>query len=194
MVNSQYKLDTELYDQDTVDAETIRLKVESGKDFKYLTEMQSKASENPALAKEADYKQQIADYTKQVGPVAKAIQESCTALKGVNLNGKTGADAFTTDLPVSEETRSKIESLVTQYAVTNQIPLDESGRANLNEFAQNVALIADWKNMAVHIASKTEERIRAEFHNPSTIQRGADNPVNDKDVQAKQMLDFVLNS
>lgn len=195
MIKSQYKLDPELYDQDTVDAETIRLKVESQKDFKYLDELQTKASANPALVKEEDYKQQIADYTKQVSPVAKAIQESLTALKGVNLNGKTGADAFTTDLPVSEETRSKIADLATQYAITNQIPMDEAGQAHIREFCENVALIADWKNMAVHIASKTEERIRAEFHNPSTIQRGPDKPDSDsKAAKEREVFERVMNS
>lgn len=195
MIKSTYKLDEELYDKETVEAEKIRLKIDSQKDFQYLTELQTKASENPALAKEEDYKAKIADYTKQVLPVAKSIQDSLTALKGVNLNGKQGTDAFITDLPVSEETRSKIADLATQYAVTNQIPLDEAGQANIREFAANVALIADWKNMAVHIASKTEERIRAEFHNPSSIQRGPDSPAADgKALREQEILNQVLNS
>jgi len=194
MINSTYKLDTETYDKGIVDAELIRLKVDSQKDSKFLDELQTKAAENPAQAKQEEYKANLEAYTKKVEPIAKSIQESLTAIKGVSLNGKNGAEAVTADLPISDESRARIADLVTQYAVSNNIPLDEQGQKLLNEFAENVAWIDNKQNFAIHIAAKTEERIRAEFHNPSSIDRGQDNPVDDKASLAKQQEAWVLEN
>lgn len=192
MINNQYKLDESAFDKDIVEGEKIRLKVESQKDFKYLEDLQAKASENPAQVQQQEQDNLVKEYTAKISPIAKSIQDSFTVIKGVNLNGKQGADAITIDLPVSEESRAQIADLVTQHALMHNIRLDEKGMEHLNEFARNVSLISNWESMAIHIASKTEERIRAEFHNPSGIPRGDDNPADDKSVKDQQLLDFVL--
>lgn len=194
MIKSSYKLDESIHDKEIVDAEKIRLKVDAQKDFKYLEDLQVKAAENPANAQKQQTENLVKEYTAKVAPIAKSIQDSLTAIKGVNLNGKEGAEAITIDLPISDESRSKISDLVTQYAVANNIQLNDQGLAHLNEFAQNVALISNWDNMAKHIASKTEERIRTEFHNPSNINRGDDNPADDATVREKQIYDFIVNN
>lgn len=194
MIKSTYKLSTDDYEKSIVDAELVRLKVDSKKDLQFLEELQTKSAQNPAEVKQAEFQAKIQDYTKSVEPIAKSIQESLTALKGVNLNGKQGQDAIVIDLPVSEESRSKISELVTKFAVQNDIPLNDQGISQLKEFAENVALIENWRSMAVDIASKTEERIRAEFHNPSNINRGQDNPNDNKATLEKQTEEWVLQN
>lgn len=192
MVNSSYKIGDD-FDKSIIDSELIRLKIDSKKDFQFLEELKTKSATNPLEAKQAEYETKIQEYTKSVQPIAKSIQESLTLIKGVNLNGKQGQDAITIDLPISEESRSKISDLVVKFAVQNDIPLNEQGIQELKGFAENVAIIENWRSMAVDIASKTEERIRAEFHNPSNINRGNDNPVDSKVTQEKQIEDWVLN-
>lgn len=193
MVNSTYKISDE-YEKSIVDSEMVRLKIDAKNDFKFLEELQTKASTSPTDAKKAEYEAKIQEYAKSVEPIAKSIQESLTVIKGVNLNGKQGADAITTDLPISEESRSKISELVVSYAVQNDIPLNDQGISQLKEFAENVAIIENWRSMAVDIASKTEERIRAEYHNPSNIDRGQDNPHDNKATQEKQTEEWVLQN
>lgn len=194
MINSMYKLDPEVYEKAIVDAENVRLKVESKKDAEYLEKLQTNAAINPAETQQAEYAARIEEYAKKVEPIAKSIQESLTAIKGVNLNGKQGEDAILIDLPVSEETRAKLTDVVTQYAVQNNIPLTNEGTQHLKEFAENLALIDNWKSMAIDIASKTEERIRAEFHNPSSIQRGIDNPADNKAAQELATQEWVIEN
>lgn len=194
MINSTYKLDPDVYEKAVVDAETIRLKIDSKRDSEFLEKLQTNAAVNPAETQKADYAAKIQDYAQKVEPIAKSIQESLTAIKGVSLNGKQGEDAIVIDLPISEETRAKLTDVVTQYAVQNNIPLTPEGTQHLKEFAENVALIDNWKSMAIDIASKTEERIRSEFHNPSSIQRGVDNPVDTKAAADKATEEWVLEN
>ena len=194
MVNSTYKLDPETYEKAVVDTETIRLKIDSKRDLEFLEKLQTNAAVNPAETQKADYAAKIQDYAQKVEPIAKSIQESLTAIKGVSLNGKQGKDAITIDLPISEETREKVADLVTQFAVQNNIPLTSEGTQQLKEFAENVALIDNWKSMAIDIASKTEERIRSEFHNPSSIQRGIDNPADDKAASEQATQEWVIEN
>lgn len=193
MVNASYKISDD-FEKSIIDSETIRLKIDSKKDFQFLEELKTKSATNPLEAKKTEYETKIQEYSKSVEPIAKSIQESLTAIKGINLNGKQGQDAITIDLPISEESRNKISDLVVKFAVQNDIPLNEQGIQDLKEFAENVAIIDNWRNMAVDIASKTEERIRAEFHNPSNINRGNDNPNDGKVTQEKQIEDWVLNN
>lgn len=193
-LKSLYKLDEAVYDEDTIAESKVNLKIDSKKDGEYLEQFKAKVTENPAKAQQQDFENQIAEYTAKVTPIAKSIQDSLTAIKGVNLNGKTGADAFITDLPLSDESRSKISDLVSDYASRENIPLDERGIQVLREFAENVAWISNKENFAIDIASKAEARVRAEFHNPSTISRGVDASNTDATVAAKQMEDFILGT
>lgn len=192
MINANYKLDEQLFDKTIVDADQIRLKIDSKKDLQFLEELQVQSASNPAEIQQKAQQEQVQKYTDQVTPIAKSIQESLTAIKGVSLNGKQGNDAIVTDLPISEESRSKIADMVTQFAVMNNVPLNAEGEKILKEFANNVAIVENFQNIIVDVASKTEERIRAEFHNPSTIQRGNDNPNDNKVTQEKQLEEWVL--
>lgn len=191
-IKSRYKLDDSLFDEDVIAANKVDLKLDAKKDAEFLETFKAKVSENPIEAQQQDLQKKVQELTEKVTPIAKSIQESLTTIKGVNLNGKSGDDAFITDLPVSEESRSKISDIVTQYAVANNIEPNEEGLKNLNQFAENIAVIENWRNWMIDAASKTELRVRAEFDNPSTIERGNDNPVDHKAVSAKQQEDWVL--
>lgn len=191
-IKSRYKLDDTLYDEDVVSANKVDLKLDAKKDAEFLETFKAKVSENPVEAQQQDLQKKVQEYTARVTPIAKSIQENLTAIKGVNLNGKAGEDAFITDLPVSEETRSKISEIVTQYAVANEIELNEEGVKNLNTFAENIAAVQNWRNWMIDAASKAELRVRAEFDNPSTIERGNDNPVDQSAITAKKQEEWVL--
>ncbi len=192
-IKSLYKLDEETYDADIIAENKINLKLNAKKDEEFLESFRVKLEENPAQQQQQDFTKQIAEYTEKVTPIIKSIGEKYTAIKGVNLNGKTGNDAFTLDLPVSEESRNAIKDLATQFAVANNIALDEKGVSTIDEYVKNVLWIQNKESIAIHIASETERRIRAEFDNPSTIDRGQDNPsANAGALAAKQQEDWVL--
>lgn len=191
-IKSLYKLDEGTYDENIIADNKVALKLAANKDEEFLNSYRVKLSENPVAKQQEDYNKQIAEYTEKVSPIAKSIQEKYTAIKGVNLNGKTGEDAITIDLPISEESRNVIADLATQYAVANNIPLDEKGIKNINEYVENVLWIQNREANIIHIASETERRVRAEFNNPSSIDRGQDNPTDDSALAAKQQEEWVL--
>lgn len=193
LLKDQYRLDEDVYDANIVAADKVKLKVEAAKDYEYLQGLKAKSEVTLAAAQQEDLQKQVREYAEKVTPIAKQIQESLTAIKGVNLNGKSGDEAFVTDLPVSEETRSQIADIVKEYAQNAAIPLNAEGIEHLKTYANNVAVINNWKNWVIDAASKAEQKVRAEYHNPSNISRGQDNPVNQSATTKQQTDQWVLD-
>lgn len=191
-IKSLYKLDEATFDADIIAENKINLKLDAKKDEEFLDSFRVKITENPASKQQEIQEKQKAEYTEKVIPIAKSIQEKYTAIKGVNLNGKTGEDAVTLDLPVSEESRNYLADLTTKFASDYNIPLTNEGIKQLEEYAESVLWIQNRQSIAIHIASETERRVRAEFDNPSTIDRGPDNPSDNSALAAKQQEEWVL--
>lgn len=197
-INKTYQLDDNIYDSDAIAGSEIDLKIDSKKEYEYLQGFKAKASEVPTPPvdnTEAEMERSIAEYRQKITPIAQSIQSEFTAIKGVNLNGKTGDEALNLDIPVSEDSKNQIAKLVSDYATVNDIPMDEKGVAHLKEFAKRTLILNNFESIAIHINSKAEERIRAEVHNPASINRGQDAPrTSAADAMAAEIYNHVMNN
>lgn len=198
-IKNTYKLDEQQYDADQIKTSNIDLKLDAKKDLEYLEQYKAKVEEIPANAAEqaqaqrqAELDQQVANYRKEVAPIAKLIQDDFTAIKGVNVNGKKGDEAVTIDLPVNEEHKAKISEWLTDYATINNIKLDDAGKEHLRDFAKRTLIYQNFDALAIHINNTAEERIRQQYHNPANIDRGNEPPATQND-EASKMKEFVLN-
>lgn len=197
-IKTDYKLDEEAYEKDIVDANRITLKLNAKKDLEFLQQFKAELSENKAEKSkeeaEKEFQKQIAEYTEKVKPIAKSIQDNFSVIKSVNINGKTGEEAHLIDIPVPEDLQKNLSELAETFAVQHNIPLNEEGLKVLNEYVENVIWIKNRQNIAIHIASETERRVRTEFDNPASISRGQDNPADTSAVKAKELEDWVLDN
>ena len=195
MVNNQYKLDPDLHTDEEIRLAKIQLQIDSDTDKAYLAQYKAEVSTSPQAKQQADLEKQVTEYAAKAEPVVKKLVSDYTSgIKGVNLNGKRGDEAIVTDLPVSEESVRQAEQVVLESLVAQQVPLNEENIGKAKEFLENYLIVTNWKSMAIDIASKTEERIRQEFHNPAVIDRGIDNPNTSQKSSHQETLDWIVQN
>ena len=173
------KYEIDLNDKDFVmdkNAE-IALKIDSSADRDFLkthkAEVSAVPEDNTAKMQQLQ-EQQNQQRIQAVLPIAQAVtNETLSSIfKEVSINGKTGVDAIKIELPISEENKPALLEAVNNYVQNFNVPATEEGRKQIAAFVENSAVIQNWKNWAIDIASKTELRVRAEYDNPSSINRG----------------------
>ncbi len=192
-LESQYKLNPDEHDEDTIAKEQIRLKVDARGDREFLNAHKARVSQAP----QSEYEQQQAiqaqkqtEQLEKLAPIAKnALKEISFA--GININGKSDEKAILADFTPSEESMKTLPDKVAQFIKNewNNIPANDAGAQRISDFAKSILILENheaWRQHAVNVA---EKKIREEYHNPSAIQRGVDNTSNagksDKDMRIK---------
>jgi hypothetical protein len=198
VINRKYKLDESIYEAEDIIGSNIDLKLAAKNDLDYLNTFKAKASEapvSPQQKSQEDFQKEVAQYIQRVTPIANSIGQEFASIKGVNVNGVQGDNALLLDLPVSEETQKAVSQWVSEFATANNIDFNNpSGMAELKRFAKYNVIAENFDNMVIHINNKAEERVRAEFNNPASINRGKDAPAStDAQSRAKADEDWVLN-
>lgn len=177
--------------------DTLRLKVDSNADKEFLKTHKAEVSSLPVDNSkiEAEKQQQKhQEHVQTLTPIAKTIANS-VVFKEININGKDGEAAVKMDLNYTDESKSLVEQklleIVQQNGVT--IPNTPEGIKVLNDVAENMYVNLNWKRWLAESTNATEKRVRAEYHNPSSINRGDDNP--NKGRTAKEELgQFLLDN
>lgn len=183
-INSKYKLDEDKYDEQEIRAAKIQMKIDSETAKKRLSEY--KASFDVVSEGKADVNQKTdaelakerEDFVRKQTPVVNDIELKLDgAFKGFNTNGKQGDEARLVDLAVPAEVRKSVAQqtleLASNYGIDGTTP---EGKEQLQEFAENSVVLAMYKSWIIDASNKTDEAVRAEFHNPDTIKRGDANP------------------
>jgi len=181
-LRNTYKNDDTLYSEDEVAAANIDLKIHGDEAKNYLKSLQASFESTAPEAVAQETPEQIAQktlqYENQLNPIAKAIeQELPSFFSKVNVNGKQGDAAQTIDLPVPAEVQTHVAAEVKNFAKANQIDISlPENVQGLKDYAINLTKIKMFDAWMIDASNKREEAIRAEFHNPATINRGPDNP------------------
>lgn len=182
MLKTRYKTDDTLYSEDEVSAANIQMKIEGDEAKSYIKGLQvsfdTKAPEAPVTETPEQLQQKADLYELQVTPIVKSIeQELPTYFAKINVNGLQGDKAETIDLPVPDEVKTHIASEVKKYATQYNIDLSKPENVKgLQDYAKNMTKMAMFESWIIDASNKREEKIREEFNNPSTINRGQDNP------------------
>lgn len=181
-IRNTYRNDEDLYTEDEIAAANIDLKIQGDEAKTYLKGLQAsfetKAPETVVQETPEQLAQKTLHYEAQLTPLTKAIeQELPSYFSKVNVNGKQGDAAQTIDLPVPAEVQTHIASQVKEYAMNFQVDLSKPENVKgLKDYAVNLTKIAMFDAWMIDASNKREEAIRQEFHNPSNINRGTDNP------------------
>lgn len=196
-LKSSYKLDPAEYDEETIKSETIRLKVDSQSDVEFLKSHKaevSKLPENPVETQQKQLEQQRLDHLSKIEPIAKnAVHQ---VIFKESINGKSGEDANLLDLPLSETSKAEVEATVRDWVNSNWqfIPNTEEGAKSIKEFAENVYVLKNWRNWLVEAANTREKQVLEQFHNPTNIKRGDDNPApvkTQREEVAEGLLEYI---
>lgn len=178
-LNNKYGIDPEEPNATLDKNAEIALKIDSGVDREFLKTHKAEVSQAPvdqSAQQERLIQEQSAQKIQQLTPIANSVISDVlsNSFKGISINGKEGKDAITVDLPISEESRSKLAQQVSEMITNNWdgIPTDEKGKQAIKTFAENVLWLQNKEAMLIDVASKTELRVRAEYNNPSPIDRG----------------------
>lgn len=181
-IRTTYRNDETLYSEDEVSAANIDLKIEGDKAKAYLQALQVSSEVQAPEPVVQETPEQIAQknlqYEAQLTPVIKSIEQELPGLfSKINVNGKQGDAAITIDLPVPADVQTTIAANVKQYAKDFNVDLSNPENVKgLKDYAANLTKIAMFDSWMIDVSNKREEAIRAEFHNPSNINRGPDNP------------------
>lgn len=160
----------------------IALKIDSSSDRDFLKTHKAEVSQipedNTAKLQELQV-QQNQQRIQAVAPIAQSVTKEVidSIFKEVSINGKIGADAIKTALPISDENKPALIEAVNNYVQNFNVQPTDEGRKQIAAFVENSAVIQNWKNWLIDVASKTELRVRAEYDNPSAINRGNAAPV-----------------
>lgn len=161
----------------------IALKIDSGADRDFLKSHKAEVSQTPVNNQEREqqaYREQQTAKIHQLQPIAQTALNSVltTSFKEVSINGKEGDAAVKVDLPLSEESKAGLSKTVADMVANNWNGLapDEKGVEAIKTFSDNVLVLQNYKSWLIDVASKTEMRVRAEYNNPSPINRGPDAP------------------
>jgi len=181
-IRSNFKNDDTIYSEEEVAAANIDLRIQGDEAKNYIKSLQASFENTaPEVVKQEtpeELAQKDLQYENQLTPIAKAIEQDLPSyFSKINVNGKTGDAAQTIDLPVPAEVQLHIATQVKDYAKNFQVDLSKPENVQgLKDYAVNLTKIAMFDTWAIDISNKREEAIRAEFHNPASINRGADNP------------------
>lgn len=186
-LNDKYNLDPEDPNAQLTKNDEIKLKIESTADKDFLKTHKAEVSalpENTEAKAQQLYEQQMNQRVQQLEPIAKTVvTEALTnSFKGVSINGKEDDTAIRVDLPISQESRDKLAETVgnmTRAQWENWTP-DEKGVEAMKTFSDNVLVLQNYKSWLIDVASKTEMRVRAEYNNPGSINRGKEAPAGGK--------------
>ncbi len=194
---SSYKLNAEDNTEATVNAEKIRLKVDSQADAEFLKSHKAQVSTPPANVeeqKQAELAQRTAEHVAKLKPIADSVMSEIN-FKGLSLNGKSDAQNVTADFDVSDESVANMKQHVQNYINANgdKISLDDVGKAQIKQFAENMLVLQNYKSWIINAASESEKRVRAEYHNPSPINRGNDAPASAPTTRQQQERFLVDN-
>jgi hypothetical protein len=198
-LNSQYKLDPDENDEQTIKSEEIRLKVDANADREFLRTHKaevSKVPESQADVQQRELEQKQTEQVAKLQPIAKSVLQSAKDLfKGLSLNGKDGDQNVKGDFEATEQSIKSLEPLVENFIQSQWQTLtpDEKGQTAVKEFVENLLVIQNYKNMIINAASQRELQVRAEYNNPTPVNRGQDapNPTKSSKEEFEQRL---LNS
>ena len=179
---STYKLDPSEFDEATIKAEEIRLKVDANADREFLKTHKaevSKIPESQADVQQREYEQKQAEQVAKLQPIAKSVTQGAKDLfKGLSLNGKDGDANVKGDFEVTEQSLKNIEPLVEKFIESNWQGLtpDENGREAIQGYVKNLLVIQNFETMIINAAAQRELQVRAEYNNPTPVNRGQDAP------------------
>jgi len=195
---ASYKLDPDVDDEATIKAEEIRLKVDANADREFLKTHKaevSKVPENPADAEYRELQQKQTEQVAKLQPIAKSVTQNAKDLfKGLSLNGKAGDQNVTADFEVTEQSLKNIEPLVEKFIESNWQGLtpDENGKEAIQGYVKNLLVIQNFDTLLINAAAQRELQVRAEYNNPTPVNRGQDAPSpvkSSKEEFEKQLLD-----
>ncbi len=183
-VRGTYKLSVE--DQDDPEEvakakmDAIRLKVDSNSDKEFLKTHKAEVSQAPVDNSAIESQKQAESHQKHVElltPIAKSIVNELS-FKDININGKDGEAAIKMDLEPTPESKAFVQErllkVVNEQGVN--IPNTEEGKKQLQEVASNILVLQNWKKWLADSTNTREKDVRAEYHNPTKVDRGNDNP------------------
>lgn len=198
-LGSQYKLDPDENDEATIKSEEIRLKVDANADREFLKTHKAEVSKVPESKVDVEQRELQQKQTEQVAkiqPIAKSVLQGAKDLfKGLSLNGKYGDQNVKGDFEVTEQSLKSLEPYVDKFIEANWQTLtpDEKGVEAIKGYVENLLVIQNYKTMIINAASQRELQVRAEYNNPTPVNRGQDapNPVKSTKEEFEQRL---LNS
>lgn len=183
-LNGLYKLNPDEYDDAEIAKAKIALKIDAKTDLTYLNTQKAESAIAPGVKEDTEAKAQAQAHIEKLQPIAQNIMNELS-FKGLSINGKQGQDALVTDFEISDNSRKELaaqmEGYISNYG--NNIPATEEGIQQMKQFAENVLVLNNWKNWLINAASVRETQVRAEYNNPSGINRGNDNPNKGKTSQ-----------
>lgn len=196
-LKDEYKLDEETYDEATVATANIKLQIDSKADLDYLKSQKAESAVLPvspdAKAQELEQEQHTQHIAK-LKPLADNVINSLN-FNGLSINGKQGADGLTADFEISEDSKkglaARMEGYLASYGAN--LTADANGVKQMEDFAKNVLVLGNYQNWIINAASVREKQVRAEYHNPSGINRGTDNPAKGK-TSTEEMGDWILQN
>lgn len=179
-LNSSYKLNPDEYDEATINAENIRLKVDAQGDREFLKTHKAEVSAPPvdnSAKEQAELQQKTTEHIAKLTPMVNNVLNN-VAFKGLSLNGKEGAANIVADFDVSEESKASLKGLVENFVQSQgmNIPATEEGQKQIEQYAKNLLVIQNYQNWIVNAASQRELQVRAEYNNPTPVNRGQDAP------------------
>ena len=175
--------------------EAIRLQIDSKKEAEFLKTHKVEVSKVPTddnSANEQRIQQQTEQHVAALKPIAKNIIDSIS-FKDVVINGKDGEAAIKIDLPISPESKQFMESKVMDVIAQSglNIPNTEEGIKHITSIAENILVLQNYKNWIAESVNTRETQVRAEYVNPSVINRGPDT-ANDGKTD-KDLIEDYLN-
>jgi hypothetical protein len=182
-VNRTYKLDPDAYTEEEIADAQLDLKIQSQADKDFLKTYKAEIEVSPASVQERQQmqaQQQYEAHLQKLEPIVNSvIQEVPNLFKGLSLNGKEGEGAIKHDFQPSAESVQNLNAYIKQFVSSQgtDLPATQEGREKIAAYAQNVLAMANYKNWMIEAASAREKQVRAEYHNPTPINRGQDNPV-----------------
>jgi hypothetical protein len=193
---STYKLNPDEYDEATIKAEEIRLKVDANADREFLKTHKAEVSKIPESQVDVQQRELQQKQTQEVAklqPVAKSVLNTAKDLfKGLSLNGKDGDQAVKGDFEVSEQSLKNVQPLVDKFIESNWDGLSKSANPaeDIKGYVENLLVIQNYKTMIINAASQRELQVRAEYNNPTPVNRGQDapNPVKSTKEEFEQRL------
>lgn len=194
-VNTTYKLNPNENDEETIKSESIRLKVDAQADRNFLKNHKAEVSTAPvseAEKQQQDLQQKATEQIAKLTPIANQVLNTIS-FKGMSLNGKEGDQAIKADFEVSDESKASLKPLIEKFIQTNWngIQPNEEGAKQIEQYAKNILAIQNYPAWIINAASVRETQVRAEYHNPTPLNRGLDanRPVNTKEEFDKQLLE-----
>lgn len=177
--------------------EEIRLKVDSNASKEFLKTHKAQASQiptDPTVAKAQEQESLKAKHVESLLPFAKNVSQQI-AFKDINVNGKDGEAAFKMDFNLSDESKASLEPALVDYISKNgmNIPNTQEGVDHLKTVAENILVLQNWKRWIADATNTREKSVREEYHNPSSVNRGKDNP-NPGKTSVEELGDWLLQN